>query len=131
MRSILIVSFAIAAIVCPAVAQEHTQSGNDSIEACRSIANGTAPTPDNVLRVGICYGEIEALKWFTQGVNDENLRSCVPTSVTRQQMVKVVVAYLDQNSAGLREPFEGLALEALAHKWPCPHPRGWFGKWLN
>jgi hypothetical protein len=131
MRRILIISVAIVAIVCSADAQEHTQSGKDLIEACRSIANSTAPTPDNILRVGICYGEIEALKWFAQGVNDENLRSCVPTSVTRQQMAKVVVAYLDQDLAGLGEPFEGLALEALTHKWRCPHPRGWFGKWLN
>lgn len=131
MRRILIVSAAIGAIVFPACAQKHVQSGNDLIEACRSIASGTAPTPDNAFQVGICFGEIEALNWFAPGVNDENLLSCAPIDVTRQQMAKTIVAYLDQNSARRPEPFEGLALEALAHRWPCPHRRGWFGKWLN
>jgi hypothetical protein len=131
MRCILIIAATLGAVVCPASAQEHRQSGRDLIEACRSIARGTLPTPDNALQAGVCLGEIEALNWFAGGVNDENLRSCVPEPITPQQQAKVIVAYLDQQSVRLREPFEGLALEALALTWPCAEESGWFGKWLH
>jgi Rap1a immunity proteins len=128
---IQIISVAMVALVYPAHAQGQKQSGSDLIEACRSIARGITPTPDSALQVGICLGELEALNWFAPGANDENLRSCVPKSVMRQQMATIVVAYLDKNSTRLREPFEGLALEALAVAWPCTKESWWFGKWFN
>ena len=128
MRHILIIATTVAAIAYPAMAQERMQSGNDLIEACRSIANGAAPTPDSTLQVGMCFGEIEALNWLAPGAYEESLRSCFPTSVTRQQMARVVVDYFDHNRDRLREPFEPLALEALARTWPCAKEPGWFGK---
>jgi hypothetical protein len=131
MRQGLLIATAIVVIVCPANAQERTPSGNDLIEACRSIAGGTIPTPDKSLQAGVCLGEIEALDWLAPGQEDERLRSCVPSSATRQQMAEVVVAYLDQNRDRLSEPFEGLALEALARMWPCKEEPGWFEKWFN
>lgn len=127
----LIISSAIAATICAATAQEHTRSGSDLIEACRSLANGTAPTSDIRLQVGTCLGELQALHWYAPGVNDPNLRSCIPDGVTRQQMAKSVVAYLDRNSDRLGEPFEGLALEAFAHTWPCAEEPGWLDRWFN
>jgi hypothetical protein len=128
MRYIIIVGGVIASLTCPAVAQERGQSGNDLIEACRLIANGATPTSDNALQVGFCSGELEALNWLAPGVNDGNLRACVPDSETPQQIAKVVVDYFDSIRGRLREPFEGLALEALAHTWPCAQEPGWFGK---
>jgi hypothetical protein len=101
------------------------------IDACRVIA-GTTPTEHKSLQEeGVCLGKIEALNWVAPMLYDENLRSCVPTDVTNVQMAKIIVAYLDQNADRLREPFDGLALEALAHAWRCPKNPGWFGKWLN
>ncbi len=119
MRTILIIAAAIAAIARPAYAQERTYSGNDLIEACRVVAKGTITDTHDPLHVGVCLGEIEALNWTAPGVHDENFRSCPPDEVTRQQLAKVVVDYLDRNHDQLTEPFEGLALEAFAHTWPC------------
>ena len=135
MRNTLIVAAIIAALVSavevsPVGAQEVKQNGNDLIDACRAIANGTAPTADTALRVGICRGEIEALNWLAPGAYDQSLRSCVPTNVMSREMAKVVVDFMDNNRDRLREPFEGLALEALAQTWPCPKKIGWFDKWL-
>jgi len=132
MRHGLIIATAIVFIGCPANAQEQrTRSGNDLIEACRSVAGVTIPTPDNSLQAGVCLGKIEALNWLAPGQQDDRLRSCVPSNVTPQQMAKVVVAYLDQNRDRLREPFEGLALEALARTWPCAEEPGWFERWFG
>ena len=108
-------------------AQQVLTTGNDLIAACSVVARGGTPNADNAVRVGICLGELEALNWLAPGAADERIRSCVPATITTTQMVGVVVAYLDRNSDRLREPFEGLALEALAETWPCP-PSGWFGR---
>jgi hypothetical protein len=120
MRRILIALAGIAAMVSPAGAQQRTKSGNDMIEACRMFASGTASTPDNALQAGTCLGEIDALNWLAPVMEGESVRACVPTIATQQQMAKVVVDYLVQNADRLREPFQGLALEALADTWPCP-----------
>jgi hypothetical protein len=141
MRHILIIVAVLAALVFPIGAQQSITPtsttwdaalrGDNLIDACRLIADGTAPTADKSFQAGICLGELAALNWGAPGVYDENLRSCVPTSVTRQELAKVLVDYLDQNRDRLREPFEGLALEALAHAWHCPEPRGWFQRWFR
>ena len=132
MRRILIAATAIsAAVVCPASAQEHPSNGIDLIEACRVIASGASPTSENTLQVGICRGELEALNWYAPGAYDANLRSCAPAEITSQQLAKTVVDYFDRIRDRLREPFEGLALEAFAHTWPCAEDHSWLGKWLN
>jgi len=131
MRSLLIIAAAMAAIVNPVGAQESKQNGVDLIEACRAIAIGIPPAADTALRIGVCRGEIEALNWLAPGAYEERLRSCVPENVNLKDMAKVVVAYLDNDRDRLREPFEGLALEALAQTWPCPKRSGWFDRWLH
>ena len=112
-------------------AQDTTLTGKNLIDACRLIANGTTPPADKSFQAGICLGELEALNWGAPGAYDENLRSCVPDGVTRQQLANVAVDYLDGNRDRLREPFEGLALESFAHSWPCPKTQGMFGKRLD
>jgi Ssp1 endopeptidase immunity protein Rap1a len=126
MRRVPIIAIAMAAIICPAHAQEKTYNGNDLIEACRVIASGDAASARDPLQVGICLGEIDALYWYAPGAYDENLRSCPPEEeVSPQLLAKIIVDYLDQNPDRRTEPFEGLALEAFAHKWPCEWG-GWF-----
>jgi hypothetical protein len=131
MGRVLIVVVGIAVMTFSAKAQEPAQNGKDLIEACRVIAEGKVPTADNGFQAGICLGEIDALNWTAPAMLNSSLRACIPTSVTRQQMVKAVVAYLDQNTDQLREPFGGLALEALASTWPCLVERGWFERLLT
>jgi hypothetical protein len=95
------------------------------------VASGTAPASGGAFQAGTCFGEIETLNWFAPGAYDENLRSCAPENVTRRQMAKVIVDYLDRNRDRLNEPFEGLALEAFAHTWPCAEKRGWLERWFD
>jgi hypothetical protein len=66
MRGALIVVAIMVAIASPVGAREATQNGNDLIEACRALANGSAPAEDTALRIGVCRGEIEALNWLAR-----------------------------------------------------------------
>jgi hypothetical protein len=95
-------------------------SAADLNEACKEIGFGSPLKPDDLLQVGVCLGEIEALNFVAQGLGNERLRACIPTGITRLEKLRVVVVFFDQNHDRLREPFEVLALEALAHSWPCP-----------
>jgi hypothetical protein len=97
------------------------------IESCRVVASGNA-AQDHALQAGTCLGEIDALNWIAPAVASESIRSCVPPSITPQQMATVIVDYLDKNADRIREPFQGLALEALAGTWPCAKRIGWFEK---
>jgi hypothetical protein len=135
MRRILFTAVIIATTSSFANAQElphvKTQSGEEMVEACRIIADGIVPPANKTFQAGICLGEIEALNWVAPGLAGDPIRACVPADVTQQQLAKVVADYLEQNADRLREPFQGLALEALAGTWPCPARKsGWLvGLW--
>ena len=119
MRRALFTTVAVAVLICPAHASERRYSGNDLLAACRVISTGSTPTSENAQLVGVCLGEIDALNWTAPGLQNDKLQSCVPDEITIKQMANAVVEFLDQNSERRSEPFEGLALEALGHKWPC------------
>jgi hypothetical protein len=110
------------------LAHLNTQSGSDLIAACRSAA-GDVQSSTTDLQQGVCLGQIEALAWVAPALPSKSLQACLPTDTTKTSMAKVVADYLDQNADRLHEPFEGLALEALAQTWPCPpRPSGWLTK---
>jgi Rap1a immunity proteins len=44
---------------------------------------------------------------------------CPPQKATNEQFIRVVVAYIDKHPEMTHEPFESLALVALAEAWPC------------
>ena len=46
-------------------------------------------------------------------------RICVPREATDEQIVRVVVQYIDSQPARLQEDFVLLATEALRKTWPC------------
>jgi hypothetical protein len=112
----VLVALGIAVVARPCVALEYAKSGSDLIEACRAAASGSQPT---TAQAGVCVGEVSALAWLAPGQISDVIRSCVPDNVSPQQTVQAVVNYLDRNQDRLHEPFEGLALEALAQRWPC------------
>jgi Rap1a immunity proteins len=138
-RAALLAIFVVTGVApwSPVSAAQELQTGNDLLTACRLLANDTEvkndgdATAGDPLHLGICFGEIEALNWLAPGVPDPNLRSCVPADTTTAQMAKVIVQYLGLRPERLREPFEGLALEALAHTWPCSRQGGWLATWLE
>jgi hypothetical protein len=65
---------------------------------------------------GVCAGSITTLGFVGQVLNK---RFCYPASVTNEQMVRLVVAYIEARPARMHEDFRTLALEALREAWPC------------
>jgi Rap1a immunity proteins len=104
------------AIVTPASAQkpdEYLLTANYILEHCRRVARD--PGSGDV-EGAFCAGQIAGLMLaghFLVG----GLRFCAPDTATRQQGVRVVVAFLDANPHRLHEDFAVLALEAMRKAW--------------
>jgi hypothetical protein len=84
-------------------------SANYMMPGCRDWLGDAAA---NLFRQGRCAGVIEGLIYLNGG-------ACRPEGSTREQSVRVVVAYIDARPAQMHERFDDLALEALRAAWPC------------
>jgi Ssp1 endopeptidase immunity protein Rap1a len=68
---------------------------------------------------GECTGMVEALVWAARAFEEPH-KFCPPDDVVAEQVVRVVVAYVDAVPQRAHEHFLVLALEALRKAWPCP-----------
>ncbi|WP_354265849.1 Rap1a/Tai family immunity protein [Bradyrhizobium sp. I1.7.5] len=66
---------------------------------------------DNALS-GLCAGTIDGIYFSRETI-------CAPPTVTVEQLVRVVVQYVDNRPARMHEAFKVLALEAMTTAWPC------------
>jgi hypothetical protein len=103
---------------CGAAAAEDRSSAGYLVEGCRAAATDNQDERGDyrlkIYKTGICTGTIQSLHYVSQGIS-----SCAPSGVTLGQMLKVVVAYIDQRPARLHENLIVLVLEALRAAWPC------------
>src|SRR5215472_12052052 len=91
-----------------AAADLHTTAG--VISGCQNFLAGN---DTSLLVQGMCFGEVTALFETFAG-------KCAPPDVPGQQLMHTVVEYIDsQPRARLNEPFNHLAIEAMAKAWPC------------
>jgi hypothetical protein len=81
---------------------------------CRLFAEGSS-YPHTILQ-GYCAGLVEGIAYTANSV-------CIPAGANNNQLVRVVVQYIDSYPARLNEDFRALALEALFKAWPCKPPR--------
>jgi hypothetical protein len=68
---------------------------------------------------GVCMGMVDAAGFFTRALPSD-LKSCRPQGVTREQLVRVVVAYVEARPERMHEDLLGLTIEAFRNAWPCP-----------
>ncbi|WP_409997233.1 Rap1a/Tai family immunity protein [Bradyrhizobium cosmicum] len=61
---------------------------------------------------GYCAGLVVGLRYMYDD-------ACVPDGATPNQVLRVVVQYIDSRPARLHEDFRILALEAMKQSWPC------------
>jgi hypothetical protein len=95
----------------PALGQKDIYSANYVMPGCRDfIRAGTA----NAHLRGYCVDLVigVARDAYAPGI-------CLPQEVTDEQIVRVVVQYIDSQPARLQEDFVVLATEALRKAWPC------------
>ncbi len=109
MRSILFGIAALALAVTTASAEDFKHSANYFMPHCRNLISATPP---GSFLEGRCGGIIEGINYMDGSV-------CSPKEVTGEQLVRVVVAYIDARPARMHESFPHLVVEALRDAWPC------------
>ena len=103
-----------------AVAQPDQYSANTIMPGCREVAalipfsNSSNDRSDLAY---FCLGIVIGLSY--QGRSDGTM--CFPVGVTREQVVRAVVQYIDGQPKRMNENFVPLAIEALQSAWPCKH----------
>lgn len=122
----------VAAAVLLASAHAHAQdaaSANAFLPSCAAaldIVQGKKPAADSpeaagqLRRAAPCFGAVNAILNVQQFLK-RDFAMCPPanTTVTAAQALPVIVAYLRARQSQLAENFHGLAVNALADKWPC------------
>jgi len=125
---------ALALTVTAAGAAENVHSANYMLPHCRNFVDRKSV---DLFNQGICAGLVEGIAvpgglvilYALPSDYDKpepHLRDlqrmlCIdaPDEATVEQMVRVVVAYIDARPARMHEDFRNLAREALRTAWPC------------
>ena len=75
-------------------------------------ASDVADKPTRKLQMSLCLNKVLRLEYAHSSI-------CSPRHWTIEQLVGVVVQYVDSRPARLHEDFTKLAIEALQATWPC------------
>ena len=67
---------------------------------------------------GRCAGIITTLS-FVSRVLPDNLKFCHPNTETAQQMLQVIIKFVELNPEAASQDFRLVALAAMHQKWPC------------
>jgi hypothetical protein len=106
----LLTAAAITLAVLPAKAED-TSSGNFLLKACQSaVDNGTD------WYSGYCLGLVDGLSAETVALGI----ACIPEQVTKGQIERVVLKYLQDRPQDLNLGAQMLAIKAIGTAWPCP-----------
>jgi len=121
MRPILFGLLAAALLAQNADAQKQV-SANDAVAKCQKLLAHMQPQQRQPFDFdeGVCLGIIEGLV-YTITFLPPQFNSCPPpgAGVTMQQMIRVVVAYIERRPERMHEDFRTLTLEAWHEAWPC------------
>lgn len=91
-------------------------TANYVLTGCRTylaLIEGGPAEARYAIPMAFCEGSIDAV------VSLSDNRLCIPRKVKENQIVRVVIQYLDERPERHHESFALLALEALAAAWPC------------
>jgi hypothetical protein len=68
--------------------------------------------------VGVCAGMVDSISYFSR-LLPEHMKSCKPEGVTNEQLIRVVITYIEARPARMHENIKDLIVEAFSHNWPC------------
>jgi hypothetical protein len=68
---------------------------------------------------GACMGTVTTYWQFADKL-PENSKSCPPGNMSREDLVGVVVRYMERNPAELDQLFIIVVVDAFQEQWPCP-----------
>jgi hypothetical protein len=107
----LVATIVFAALVAAAQAAPDENSANFMLPHCKNYISNTVDSAGRY-----CAGSVEGIA-FTAGIFGG---ACVPEHVTRGQLVRAAVRYIEMQPERMHEAFDNLALEAIIAAWPCP-----------
>jgi len=100
-----------------AVNAQDNKSANYILPGCRHVApmaSGRVGPADLNFKAGLCVGQVSAIAVAAPLLREDIW--CIPESVTRGQMVQVVIRWIDERPNRMHEPFVTLA---LMDAWAC------------
>jgi Rap1a immunity proteins len=117
MRPILLGVMAAALLIANAGAGD---SANSMVPACRYwlVEIKDELRPSEIWDRGTCWGVIMTLGHVGELLRPDR-RWCSPNDVSYEQMIRVVLAYIERRPQRMHEDFLVLAIEAMRQAWPC------------
>jgi hypothetical protein len=122
----LLFGVALALTITATPAAEAPSGANVILPGCRAFVDRNSR--DNLMLQGFCVGTVNGIAFATGALrefpplNDDvrrELCSNGPDTATNDQLVRIVIAYIEARPERMHEPFERLAAEALVAAWPC------------
>jgi len=117
MKCALVLVF-LGCIACSRPARAHT-NGNDLRDYC-----GAALDKQNQAgaRAGLCVGFLDAYRQLAVMLPaSANLKLlCLPDGIGQEQLIRVLIKYLDQHPEKLHLPAAQLVYDATNDAFPCP-----------
>jgi hypothetical protein len=103
-------------------AENDTQSANSIMPGCNAwiaqLSRGSTALGSNVFLAGECLGIVGTILYFSRDFFYSSA-ACPPASVTCNQAIQIVTAYINARPQRIQERFIDLATEALHDAWPC------------
>lgn len=99
-----------ALFVLLALGQANAETGNSLLDDCKS---------EGSFRSGVCSGFVVGVAQVVGASDVDGVQACFPEGVTKGQLRKVVVAYLEANPGLLHYDAATLVIVALVGKFPC------------
>lgn len=99
-------------------------SGNEMHDSCKLFVSrptdiNSASTVD-LIKSGECYGQVEAIVNMSAAETVHSEYSfCLPKNITKSQLIKVAVLFMDTHPEVLHMPFTYIAMTAFKKAWPC------------
>lgn len=124
-RRILAASIAVLAIATATYAQPTgLNTGNDLLRMCRgavdpSVVSTSEAGYDAIFCMGFVHG-LEEAHTLISSIQPGAKLFCIPAGVTLNQLVRVIVKYLQDRPEDLHDRGVLLAVGALARAFPCP-----------
>jgi hypothetical protein len=95
-------------------------SAREILPGCRALQNSARyEEPAEIFMKGYCIGILEGVA--AVGTLGANRVICMPDKVTNEQLVDVVVRYIETHPERGHVNFTLTALFAMVLAWPCPH----------
>jgi Rap1a immunity proteins len=112
------VALALTATAAGAV-EKDTSSANYMMPGCKYGLDPDKGPSILMFDAGVCVGIVGGIAHMLDPRNRGDWCADIPASATRQQMVRVVVRFIEARPNLMHQDFMLLALMALADAWPC------------